>query len=163
MRDRIFGFLTCLAFVGLAGFVINHTTSDNFGLVIDAQDLNADDTHWTGWMHVVNSQDLVLQTTLTDANSGVTLTVRCETAPVTATKVTKNVAEDAGFELCGRALISGTETYTCPLVKSLATHGTTLWEATFENVNSRWVNCLFTSTGDGANDELSVIAYGVSD
>ena len=161
MNRARFGFGLALVLFVAGAFTLNYSGSDNFGTVISAADLNADSTQWTGWLHMDQSQALRLQVNLTDANSGITMTARCEGSQIAVGNAAA-VADDGGYEICGYTYNAGVQTYTCPLTKSLATPGSKLWQWTFEDVDSQWVNCLFTATGAGAADTLTVHAYGVS-
>lgn len=127
---------------------------------ITAAVLSVDGTVWTGWMLVAGLDDVAFVVDLTDANSSiVSVSMRCETSTLSST------ADDAGANVCFSVVSGATETYSCPGSKILASNpGTQKWQWTVEDVNAKWLNCLFTAaaTITATVDVLTVTTVGIT-
>jgi len=126
------------------------------GTVISAQSLLA--AKYTGWIYVDEVSDLVLQVALTqDTASAVTMV--CWSAN------DNSGANGTGYQV---HQLTPTGTSTAP-VSTSAQHtwsnpvsAAEEWSWTVFNLPAAWINCLFTGTGAGADDTVTVKAVGVA-
>lgn len=126
------------------------------GPVVVAAPMNVD--IWTGWIYVATYRSITFDIELVrDAATDVQM--RCETSddPVTA--------NDAGFDLHAIDLLcaAGACTATSGILTWLnAVLGAELWTWQVTDIPGAFVNCLFTGTAAGVDDELSATARGIS-
>lgn len=110
---------------------------------------------WSGWILVNNQKSIVYEVEL-DWTNATEVTMRCETSQVNSTP------NDQGYDVhvivsTSSAGLSQTEVSTWEH-DGLAAD--TRWQWTVTNINSTYVNCLFTCDGAGL-DEINLFAKGV--